>query len=253
MRVSAVYTPPRFLLVGEWRRGIMRGWGVAKRPDGRRYVGEWRDNFEHGFGVCTFPDGSVYRGHWRRGRRWGRGEMTFADENAAAAACLLDQTSGQSVNQSNLRSIRSIRSINQSINRSNRSAAAAAAVAASTSGVKHRGVKDDGVYAPRASLSGRADVDRSLSDRSLSQRGSSRSVERSVTDVNVGGPAASKARETTTSSTPTRAPRRSWYRGDWAADRFHGAGEHQCANGDRYEGHFSRSGTSVVWELYRAL
>lgn len=193
--------PPRFLLVGEWRRGRMRGWGVAKRPDGRRFVGEWRDNFEHGFGVCTFPDGSVYRGHWRRGRRWGRGEMTFADENAAAAACLLDQTSS----------------------------AAAAAVAASTSGVKDRGVKDDGVNAPRASLSDRAD------------------------DVNVGATAASKARETTTSSTPTRAPRRSWYRGDWAADRFHGAGEHQCANGDRYEGHFSRSGTSVVWELYRAL
>lgn len=47
---------------GEWREGVLHGWGIKMYPDGSWQIGEWRGSSPHGAGALTWPDGSRYEG-----------------------------------------------------------------------------------------------------------------------------------------------------------------------------------------------
>jgi hypothetical protein len=40
----------------------MKGYGVYKTRNNRKYKGMWKDNKRHGKGILTWEDGRVYKG-----------------------------------------------------------------------------------------------------------------------------------------------------------------------------------------------
>lgn len=47
---------------GEWREGILWGFGKARRANGQTYIGEFVNGEKDGTGVLTFENGYKYEG-----------------------------------------------------------------------------------------------------------------------------------------------------------------------------------------------
>ena len=62
---------------GEWKAGLMQGYGTLKLPGGDEYVGEFRDGRANGVGRLIDVTGEIYEGPFVNGLRHGRGTTTL--------------------------------------------------------------------------------------------------------------------------------------------------------------------------------
>jgi len=65
--------------IGEVKKGMANGYGIAILETGSRYVGEWKDNMRHGNGEFTWNDGESYKGNYVNDLREGYGVYIFDD------------------------------------------------------------------------------------------------------------------------------------------------------------------------------
>ncbi|AVK76063.1 Morn repeat domain containing protein [Pandoravirus neocaledonia] len=61
---------------GEWRAGLMHGFGRRVYKNGSRHEGMWEDDLPHGFGSRIDSAGWNHEGLWHKGMRCGHGTQT---------------------------------------------------------------------------------------------------------------------------------------------------------------------------------
>lgn len=62
-----------FAYDGEWKNGMMHGFGRYLYDDGGDCVGAFERNWQHGEAKASYPPGDAYEGNWERGKYHGRG------------------------------------------------------------------------------------------------------------------------------------------------------------------------------------
>ena len=63
---------------GEYKDGLMHGFGVMTSPDGIVFEGQFKNDSRHK-GTLTSPDGSVYKGYFKNDKKHGRGHLTLSN------------------------------------------------------------------------------------------------------------------------------------------------------------------------------
>lgn len=53
--------------VGDWKNGVMHGFGTYTWASGTKYVGSWENGAQQGKGTLTYADGTVKKGQWANG------------------------------------------------------------------------------------------------------------------------------------------------------------------------------------------
>jgi len=75
--VSVVVFPNGDRYEGEFRNGLMEGWGIYTYANGNRYEGEFRNDMLNGRGIMVYANGDRYEGDFRDDMRHGRGKLMF--------------------------------------------------------------------------------------------------------------------------------------------------------------------------------
>jgi hypothetical protein len=77
--ISVVTFPNEDRYEGEFKNGLMDGWGVYTFRNGGRYEGEFKNDMKQGRGILTTVTGERYVGEFKNGMRHGRGSLTMED------------------------------------------------------------------------------------------------------------------------------------------------------------------------------
>jgi hypothetical protein len=67
------------VLEGEWRNGLLNGFGSYAYGNGDKYVGDYKDGKPMGQGTYTYANGDRYVGEFKGVKRSGKGIFTFVD------------------------------------------------------------------------------------------------------------------------------------------------------------------------------
>lgn len=67
------------VLEGEWRNGLLNGFGSYSYGNGDKYAGDYKDGKPMGQGTYTYANGDRYVGEFKGVKRNGKGIFTFAD------------------------------------------------------------------------------------------------------------------------------------------------------------------------------
>ncbi|CAD8203074.1 unnamed protein product [Paramecium octaurelia] len=64
---------------GQWKKGMVHGFGKYTLSETSFYIGEWIENKANGFGTFQHSNGDLYVGSWKDGTANGNGKYTFTD------------------------------------------------------------------------------------------------------------------------------------------------------------------------------
>jgi len=68
--------------IGEWKKGIMHGYGEYTWEDGKKYKGIYKNDKKEGFGIFYWPDiNKIYVGYWKEGKQDGVGMIVNKNNN----------------------------------------------------------------------------------------------------------------------------------------------------------------------------
>jgi len=80
---------------GEFKDGLLHGWGAYTYGNGDKYEGEFRFNMKHGKGTFTFSTRDKYTGEFRSDLREGKGTMLFANGDKYVGEFSNDMVNGR--------------------------------------------------------------------------------------------------------------------------------------------------------------
>ena len=95
--VSVVSFPNGDRYEGEFRNGLMHGWGVYVSKLGDRYEGRFENDIRHGQGTLSTTSGERFTGTYVNGIRHGRGSLTRSDGTRYAGDFRNDLINGRGV------------------------------------------------------------------------------------------------------------------------------------------------------------
>ncbi len=95
--VSVVSFPNGDRYEGEFRNGLMHGWGVYVSKLGDRYEGRFENDIRHGQGTLSTTSGERFTGTYVNGIRHGRGSLTRSDGTRYAGDFRNDMINGRGV------------------------------------------------------------------------------------------------------------------------------------------------------------
>lgn len=95
--ISVVSFPNGDRYEGEFRNGLMHGWGVYTSKQGDRYEGMFENDIRNGPGTLTTADGQRYTGMFANGIREGLGSLTLADGSRYIGDFRNDMINGRGV------------------------------------------------------------------------------------------------------------------------------------------------------------
>lgn len=95
--ISVVSFPNGDRYEGEFRNGLMHGWGVYVSKQGDRYEGMFENDLRNGPGTQTTTSGDRYTGMFVSGIRHGLGSLTQADGSRYAGDFRNDMINGRGV------------------------------------------------------------------------------------------------------------------------------------------------------------
>jgi hypothetical protein len=78
-RISVVSYPNGDRYEGEFKNGLLDGWGVYYYRNGDRYEGEFRADMKCGKGTLVYASGDRYVGAFDKDMRWGDGSITYGN------------------------------------------------------------------------------------------------------------------------------------------------------------------------------
>lgn len=95
--ISVVSFPNGDRYEGEFRNGLMHGWGVYVSKKGDRYEGMFENDLRSGPAVLTTTSGERYTGVFVNGIRQGRGSLTLSDGTRYAGEFRNDMINGRGI------------------------------------------------------------------------------------------------------------------------------------------------------------
>jgi len=95
--ISVVSFPNGDRYEGEFRNGLMHGWGVYVSALGDRYEGMFENDIRHGPGTLSTTSGERFTGTYVNGIRHGRGSLTRSDGTRYAGDFRNDLINGRGV------------------------------------------------------------------------------------------------------------------------------------------------------------
>jgi hypothetical protein len=86
-----------YIYKGQFKNGLMDGWGNISYHEGGDYIGHFRENKMSGQGTYTWFNGTKYKyvGGWKDGMKHGQGEMFYADGSKYVGEFMDDRKNGQ--------------------------------------------------------------------------------------------------------------------------------------------------------------
>jgi len=81
--------------VGDVKKNMANGRGLALLSTGSRYEGEWKDNVRHGDGTFFWPDGEYYVGEYKNDKRSGQGTYYWPNGEKFVGAWKNDERTGE--------------------------------------------------------------------------------------------------------------------------------------------------------------
>lgn len=93
--VSAVTFPNGDRYEGEFKDGLMNGWGVYEYRNGDRFEGEFRSDMKHGKGTYSYKNSDKYIGDFRNDMKEGRGSFMFHNGDRYVGDFKNDMISGK--------------------------------------------------------------------------------------------------------------------------------------------------------------
>lgn len=93
--ISVVTFPSGDRYEGEFRDGLMNGWGAYYYRNGDRYEGEFRNDMKNGKGTFTYRQGDKYMGEFKDDMKNGRGSYLFRNGDRYVGEFQNDMVNGK--------------------------------------------------------------------------------------------------------------------------------------------------------------